>query len=261
MVVRESQGMGNRTVGGISEGTFAFKDAGGEYHPSLTVVKGNGKDEDIPDPLGSFSGQVEESAIGAIDIGLAGFGNGADDISPSRIEIGHFHEDISTGEPVAGMLEEVCAGFVDVLPVSAGIEDLENDVFGDGHVDAGIEEVACVDYDGLAAALCFEGAEGGDEVVNGAVSLEQVHVFDTAEASFEGGGEDDDGHLRALLAERCGDLSAKFACSQVVIEYGDIDLVEEGLRLFDGSGSLGMIAEFAQDGRAQQEVFRVVIEQ
>ncbi len=113
------------------------------------------------------------------------------------------------------------------MPVAFGIEDLEDDVVADGHVDAGVEEVAGVDDDGLAAALGFERAQGGDQVVDGTVALEQVHVLDAAEAALERGGEDDDGDLGAAAAQLGGDFGAELAGAEVVVEDGDVDVVEE----------------------------------
>jgi hypothetical protein len=94
-------------------------------------------------------------------------------------------------------------------PVAGGVEDLDQHVRADGERDAGVEEVARVDHDGRAAAAGLEGAQGGEQVVDRAVALEQMHVLDSAEAALERGGHDDDGDLGAALAQLGGDFGAE----------------------------------------------------
>ncbi len=60
---------------------------------------------------------------------------------------------------------------VAVLPGAVLVEDLDEHIGADGHGDAGVEEVACVDDDGCAAAFGFERAEGVEEVFDRAVTF------------------------------------------------------------------------------------------
>ena len=174
-------------------------------------------------------GMVEEAAAGAVDVGLAGVADGLEDLAPVAHEGGHLVEDAAAGEPVAGLAEVVGGGVVAVLPDAALVEDLDEDVGADGEGDAGVEEVARVDDDGSAAAFGAEGAEGGEEVFDGAVALEEMHVFDAAEVAVERGGEDDDGDVGAAAAQESGDFGAELAGAEVVVEDGDVDVVEESV--------------------------------
>ena len=47
----------------------------------------------------------------------------------------------------------------------------------------------------------------------------------------------------------------------MVVEHGDIDVVDFGLRFFDGCGGDDFISLLAQDGGAQQQVLFEVVEQ
>ncbi len=141
------------------------------------------------------------------------------------------------------------------------VEDLDEDVGADGEGDAGVEEVAGVDDDGSAAAFGVEGAEGGEEIFDGAVALEEMHVFDAAEVAVERGGEDDDGDVGAAAAKEGGDLGAELAGAEVVVEDGDVDAVEELGGLFDGGGGDALVAVLAEDGGAEVEIGGFVVEQ
>jgi hypothetical protein len=88
-----------------------------------------------------------------------------------------------------------------------------------------------------------------------------VHVLHPAEAPLERGRKDDDGHLRPPLAQLGGDVGAEAPDAEVVIEHGDIDAVQQLLRLLDRIGGLGDVAVLAKDGRAQEKVLRVIVEQ
>ncbi len=93
------------------------------------------------------------------------------------------------------------------------------------------------------------------------MALEQVHVFDAAEVAVERGGEDDDGDVRAAAAKESGDFGAELAGAEVVVEDGDVDVVEELGGLFDGGGGDALVAVLAEDGGAEMEVGRLVVEQ
>jgi hypothetical protein len=88
-----------------------------------------------------------------------------------------------------------------------------------------------------------------------------MHVFDTAEVAVERGGEDDDGDVGAAAAKKSGDLGAKLACAEVVVEDRDVDVVEEIGRFFDGGGGDTLVAMLAQDGGAKVQIARLVVEQ
>jgi hypothetical protein len=170
-------------------------------------------------------------------------------------------EDAAAGEPVAGLTEVVGCGVVAVLPDAALIEDLDEDVGADGEGDAGVEEVARIDDDGSAAAFGSEGAESVEEIFDGAVAFEQVHVFDAAEVAVECGGEDDDGDVGTAAAEKRGDLGAELTCAEVIVEDGDVDVVEEVGGFFDGGGGDALVAMLSQDGGAEMQIARFVVEQ
>ena len=116
-----------------------------------------------------------------------------------------------------------------MLPDAVVVEDLDEDVGADGKRDTRVEEVAGVDDDGGAAALGLEGAEGSEEVRDGAVALEQMHVFDAAEVVVERGGEDDDGDVGAAAAKKGGDFGAELAGAEMVVEDGDVDLLKSSV--------------------------------
>jgi hypothetical protein len=88
-----------------------------------------------------------------------------------------------------------------------------------------------------------------------------MHVFDTAEEAVEGGGEDDDRDVRATAAEECGDLGTELTSAEVVVEDGDVDVVEELGGLLDGGGGDALVAVLAEDGSAEVQVGGFVVEQ
>ena len=93
------------------------------------------------------------------------------------------------------------------------------------------------------------------------MALEQVHVLDAAEVAVERGGHDDDGDLGAAPAQIGGDFGAELAGAEVVVEDGDVDLVEELGGFFDGGGGNACVAVLAQDGGAEMQIGWFVVEQ
>ena len=206
-------------------------------------------------------GQVEQAAASAVDVGLAGERDGLNDLAPVAHERGHLGGRTAAGKPVAGLAEVFGGGVVAVEPDAAVVEDLDEDVGTDGQRDAGVEEVAGVDDDGSAAAFGFEGAERGEQVFDGAVAFEQVHVFGAAEETLERGGEDDDGDVGTAAAQQAGDFGAELPGAEMVVEDSDVDVVEELGCLFDGRGGNAVVAVLTEDGRAEKEIVGVVVEQ
>src|SRR5579859_3132643 len=88
-----------------------------------------------------------------------------------------------------------------------------------------------------------------------------MHVFHAAEFSFQRGGENNDGDLRALVAQGLRHLGAELARTQVIVEHCDVNFVEVGLGFFDRGGADGLITVAAQNGGAQDQVVLAVIEQ
>jgi hypothetical protein len=169
-------------------------------------------------------------------------------------------EDAAADEPVARLTEVFGGSVVAVLPDAVFVEDLDEDVGADGEGEAGVEEVAGVDDDGSAAAFGSEGAEGVEEIFDGAVAFEQMHVFYAAEESIERGGKDDDGDVRTAAAQEGGDLGAELTVAEVIVEDGDVDVVEEFGGFFDGGGGNALVAVLAKDGGAENEVVGFVVE-
>src|ERR1700733_11879203 len=229
-----------------------FKDARGEDHAVAVVVQGDGEGKDAPgEMLLLWPGRIEQAAMAAVDVGLAGEADGLDDVAPVAEEGGHLLKDVAADEPVAGLLEVVGGGIVAVLPDAVFVEDLDEDVGADGTGDAGVVEVARIDDDPRAAALGFEGA----------VAFEEMHVFNAAEVAVERGGEDDDGHVRTAAADERGDLGAELASAEGVIEDCDVDVVEELSGLLDGGGGDALVTVLAEDGGAEVQVGGLVVEQ
>jgi hypothetical protein len=88
-----------------------------------------------------------------------------------------------------------------------------------------------------------------------------VHVFDAAEITVKGGGEDDDGDVGAAAAQDCGDFSAKLTGAEVIVEDGYVDVVEEFGGFFDGGGGDALVSVLAKNGGAEMKVGRFVVEQ
>jgi hypothetical protein len=93
------------------------------------------------------------------------------------------------------------------------------------------------------------------------VPLEEMHVFDTAKEAVERGGENDDGDMRATTAKERGHFGAELAGAEVIVEYGDVDIVEELGGFFDGRGGDALVAVLTQDGSAEMEIVWLVVEQ
>src|ERR1700677_3605084 len=246
-------------VGGA--GRF-FEDARGEDHAAAVVVQGDWKGEDAPgEVLFLWPGRVEQAAMTAVDVGLACEADGLDDVAPVAQEGRHLLKDVAADEPVAGLLEVVGGGIVAVLPDAVFVEDLDEHVGADGTRDAGVVEVARIDDDTRSAALGFERAERVEEIFDRAVTLEKMHVFDTAEEAVKRGGEDDDGNVRTAAAEERSDLGTELAGAEMVVENGDVDVVEELGGLLDGGGGDALVAMLTEDGGAEVQVGGFVIEQ
>ena len=107
----------------------------------------------------------------------------------------------------------------------------------------------------------FKRTQGGDQIVDRAVTFEQVHVFHPTEAPLQGGGKNNDRHFRPAPAKDTGHFRTELTCSQMVVEDSDIDFVEQLLRLGDGAGGIGQVTVLTQYGGAKQQVFRIIIEQ
>ena len=65
-------------------------------------MEGDGKGEDAP-CIGRAGevGEEEETSAGAVDIGFARIGYGAQDLSPVGVEDGKLGEEIPPGEPLS----------------------------------------------------------------------------------------------------------------------------------------------------------------
>ena len=225
-------------------------------------MEGDGKGEHAPTGAGAVvRGEEEEAAAGTIDVGVAGLGDGAENLRPVGRGGGNLDEEVAARKPLAGLAEVGGRRLVAVEPVAVGIEDLDQDIRPDGEGDAGVEEVARVDHDGRAAPAGLKGAQRGNQVVHGAVALEQVHVLDSAEAAVQGSGHDDDGYLGTALAQLGGDCCAELAGSEVVVEDGDVNLIQEPICFLDRGGGESCIAMLAEDCAAQVKVHGVVVEQ
>src|ERR1700722_5076292 len=88
-----------------------------------------------------------------------------------------------------------------------------------------------------------------------------MHVFDASEITVECGREDDDGDVGAGAAEIGRDFSAELTGSEVVVEDGDVYVVEELGRFFDGGGRDALVAMLPKDGCAEMQVGWFVIKQ
>lgn len=62
-------------------------------------------------------------------------------------------------------------------------------------------------------------------------------------------------------AKQRGDFGAELTGSEMVVEYGDVDIVEEVSGFFDGGGGDALVAMLAQDDSAEMEVGGLVVEQ
>ena len=111
-------------------------------------------------------GLAEQAAAGAVDVGLAGEGDGLEHVAPVAHQGRHLVEDAAAGEPVAGLAQVVGDRVVAVLPDAVIVEYLDEHVGADGHGDARVEEVARIDDDGRAASFGLKRAESGEQIVD-----------------------------------------------------------------------------------------------
>ena len=184
-------------------GLPAFDQPRAQHHSVAAVVQFDGKDEHVPLPVLRLGREVRHGVVVApIDVGLAGIGDGADDLSPFVAHFGEVIEDVAARIPGPALMAEGGEIIIDVLPVAVAIQDLDHHVVAHGHDDARVVEVARVDHDGTATALGLKAAQGLHQVVHRAASLEQMHVGDTAELAFQRRGQDDDRALRDAVRAR-----------------------------------------------------------
>jgi hypothetical protein len=202
---------------------------------------------------------IEEAAASAVDVGLAAVANGLNNLPPVAHLRLKFVEDAAADEPVAGMVEVFGGGVVAVLPDAMLVEDLHENVGADGEREARVEEVARVDNDGSTAAFCTKGAEGIEEIVDGTVTLEEMHVLDAAEETIECGGENDDGNVWTASAEKRGYLGSELALAEMVVEDCNVDVVEVLDRFVDGSGGYTLVAMLAEDDSAEMKIIGLVV--
>jgi hypothetical protein len=225
-------------------------------------VKGDRKGEDAPGHiLLAVPRKSEQAAAGAIDVGLASLGDSAEDISPVPHESGHLIEDAAARKPVAGLAEILGCSVIAVEPNTMVVEDLDKDVGADGEGDARVEEVACIHDDRGPEPLGLERTESGKEIVDGTVPLEQVHILGPAEVTLQGCRQDDDWNLGAVTTKVRGDLGAEPTRAKVVIEHGNVDMVEGLGGFLDCGGGNATITVLAQNSGSEVQIRRLVIEQ
>jgi hypothetical protein len=222
----------------------------------------DGEGEDTPGELLLVGARViEQAAASAVDVGLPTMADGLKDLAPIAHDGVQFLEDAAADEPVARLAKVFGGGIIAVLPDTVFVEDLNQDVGADGQGESRIKEVAGIDDDRSAAAFGSKGTEGIEEILDGAVALEQMHVFNTTEETVERGREDDDGDVRAAAPEQSGDLGAKLTVAEVIVQDGDVDVIEELSSLFDGGGRNALVAMLTKDGGAENEVVGLVIKE
>jgi len=159
------------------------------------------------------------------------------------------------------MAEILGSGVVAVEPDATVIEYLDEDIGADREGYAGVEEVAGVDDNRSAAMFGFESAESSEEIFDRAVALEQMHVFGATEEAVECCGENDDGNVGTAAAQKIGNFGAELSSPEMVVKHGYIRAVEEFSRLFDGGGGKAVITVLPQDGRAEEEIIRFIVQQ
>jgi len=225
-------------------------------------VEGNGKRQDAPGNVLLVGARGAKQSPGStVDVGLPGDRDSLDNIAPITHQRGHLFGGAAAGEPVAGLPEVVGGGVIAVEPDAALVEDLDQNVGTDGEGDARVEEVARVDDDGRAAVFGFEGAKGGEEVFDGAVAFQKVHVLGSAKEAVECGGKNNDGYVRPAAAQETGHFGAELSCSEVVVENGDIDIVEEFGCLLDRGRGNAVVTMLAENGGTEEQVIGLIIEQ
>ena len=79
-----------------------------------------------------------------------------------------------------------------------------------------------------------------------------MHIGNTPKLALESGRQDDDGHLRAVTAERFRQRSQTFRRLDGSQDR-DIDFMQPGLSLFDGIGGDDQVALLAKNRRTQDE--------
>ncbi len=92
------------------------------------------------------------------------------------------------------------------------------------------------------------------------MALQQMHIFHATEVPVQRRRKNNDRNMRASATKKSGDLSAKLASSEVVVEHGDVDFIEELRGLLDRGGRDTLIAVLAQNGRAKMQISRLVVE-
>lgn len=225
-------------------------------------MEGDGEGEDAPrEGLGGDIRLEKKAPAGAVDVRFAGVGDGAENLMPVSRDGGKFAEEVAAAKPVAWLAEVFGGGFVEVNPVARRVENLDEDIGADGEEDAGVEEVSGVDDYGRAPASGFEGTQGREQVVYGTVALEKMHVLHSTKVALQGGGHDDDGDLGAVFAQFGCDFGAELACPQVIVEDGDVDLVEELVGFVDGSGGERGVTVLAEDSGAKMQCDGIIVEQ
>ncbi len=75
------------------------------------------------------------------------------------------------------------------------------------------------------------------------------------------GRQDDDGYRRTLRPEPLGNLRAKLALAQVVVQHRNVHRVEHLVGFLSRRGTQALIPVLAQNRTAQQQVCRVVVQQ
>src|SRR5579885_2278006 len=88
-----------------------------------------------------------------------------------------------------------------------------------------------------------------------------MHVGNSAKTAFEGGGKNDDWHLRPFLAQRIGNLGPKLALSKVVVQNRNINVTQLRFGVFDRSAGYDLVSPLPQDHRAKDEVLLAVVQQ
>src|SRR5512147_2821850 len=88
-----------------------------------------------------------------------------------------------------------------------------------------------------------------------------MHVSDAPEATLECGRHDDDRNFRTALAERVSDFSAELSCAEMVVEHGDVDVMQLGYGFVDRTGGGYFVSVAAQDSSAEQKMVFEVVEE
>src|SRR5262249_31803371 len=73
--------------------------------------------------------------------------------------------------------------------------------------------------------------------------------------------ENNDRHFRATLTEFGCYVGSELPCAQMVVEYGNVYLIQKLARLFDSGSGFGQVPVLAEDGGSQQKVLWMVIQE